>query len=431
MKIKIIIALLIAVASLFPFVETASAASCFSTGVSGQPGCPTGDLNIYGASAQFAFWQHEFPYYLAQAGCQPANGSWANSSAQNDPLNPSHYVVQANCTPCGGAATVNFRVSSKASYDGPAAVDGQVTPYTVNNCLNNGGTANQREMLHVNTGLCAWGQQTCPTPAAVNGDCEVVTWGSADVAVGDLQQVTTGASGRNFKLNPLILNTAVDFCHPNAIAFSFWVNNSVTSQAGPILSNIQALEAKMIYSGKLTNWNQLASTAMNAAPITVCSRTAGSGTAASLDFQIARPASLIAVPSASHLFEDSTSNEVGCVNTNAGAIGVFDSDRIVTGLNVTPLTLNGVAPSAATLEDASYIYTDGAQHAYVQPATAATSWINDVCLWAGWPTRTAIVSPTWAATCNMKFLPGGNGSGSLNGGWQPTTVFGTMGCTCP
>ncbi|HXY55546.1 MAG TPA: substrate-binding domain-containing protein [Nitrospirota bacterium] len=429
MKIKII-ALLIAVVSLFPFVGTASAASCFSTGVSGAPAVPQGDLNIYGASAQFTFWKNEFVNYLTAAGCTWANGtSWAQSQATDSATNPSHYVIQANCSAVGGPAVVNFRVSSKASYDGPAAVDAQVTPYSVNNC-GVGANANQRELLHGGTVACPWGSTSCPAPAAANGDCEVVTWGSADVAVGDFQQITTGASGRNFKLNPLVMSAnTVDFCHPNAIGFGFWVNNSVTTTAGPIISNIQALEARMIYSGKLTNWSQLASTSMNAAPIVVCSRTAGSGTAASLDFQIVRPSSIITTPLGNDKFNDSTGNEVTCVSSNAGAIGVFDADRSVAGLNISgPLSVNGIAPSTAALEGATYLYTDGAQHAYVSLANSAVPWINDVCLWAGWPAR--LPSATWASTCNMNYLPGGNGAGSL-AAWAPSTVKGTLGCTCP
>src|SRR5208337_1334204 len=187
MKNKAILTSLIAGVCCLALAGTVSAATCFTTGVNGTPSAPTKDINIYGASAQQVFWTTEAPNYLQAAGCIPGDGSaanaanWAANSATDAASNPSHFVVRALCGP-GHATLVNFRVSSKASYDGPVAVDDSPTVY---------------------------GDTACGAPTAARGDCAVVNWGASDVAVGDFQQASYGTPPRNFVANPVTLNTAV------------------------------------------------------------------------------------------------------------------------------------------------------------------------------------------------------------------------------
>src|SRR5208337_4252226 len=228
MKNKAILTSLIAGVCCLALAGTVSAATCFTTGVNGTPSAPTKDINIYGASAQQVFWTTEAPNYLQAAGCIPGDGSaanaanWAANSATDAASNPSHFVVRALCGP-GHATLVNFRVSSKASYDGPVAVDDSPTVYGDTSC----GVLNQRPLLHGGIAACPWGSTACGAPTAARGDCAVVNWGASDVAVGDFQQASYGTPPRNFVANPVTLNTAVDFCHPEAVAFGFYVNNSV------------------------------------------------------------------------------------------------------------------------------------------------------------------------------------------------------------
>jgi len=420
MKIKSFVTSLIAGASLFTMVGTASAACTYRV---------TGDLNVYGASAQFAFFAHEFTNYLDKAGCTPKFGTWAASTVQDAATNPSHYAVQADCSAVGGPATVNFRVSSKASYDGPLAVDNQIVPgITTNNCP----AGNQRELLHGGIAGCAWGNLNCGAPTAARGDCEVVNWGASDVNVTDFQQQLLG--GRNFKTSPVVmLNGTSDFCNPAAIPFAFFVNNSVVKSDGvTILDNISDLEAKMIFAGNLTNWNQLNSSAMTAQPVVACYRNPGSGTHATLDFMVVRPDTMVKAANATHIFGESTGNEMSCISTNLGAIGYADADRLTAFpiANVSgPLKYNGVLPSSATMINGTYPYTDGAQHAYVTPASALDGMFQDICWYAGRPDKLALVNPLYAATCQMNALP--KNFGTL-GTWAPTpaSVKGQLGCTC-
>ncbi|HUI66756.1 MAG TPA: substrate-binding domain-containing protein [Nitrospirota bacterium] len=433
MKIKTFVTSFIAGAGILAMVGTASA-NCWNTGTN-APTVPTGDLNVYGASAQFAFWSSEAHNYLAAAGCTWKNGgSWADSEAWDNKSNPSHYVVQADCSGVGGPATVNFRVSSKASYDGPSAVDNQQTPYTDNSC-GLGAALNQRPMLNVGPGTrCAFtagGNLTCGAPSATTGDCTTVNWGASDVAVGDFQQVSGPVSGRNFILNPLAITSpdVHDFCNPVAINFGFFVNKAtVTKQSdGTPLDNISTMEARLIFSGALTDWSQLASTPTNTQAIVACARNAGSGTHATLDFMIERPGQLFRVGVGNKKFNESTGNEITCIQSNNGAIGYTDSDRLISFPNAAlsgPLSIDGVAPSKAAVINMTYLFTDGSQHAYVKDANAATNFFKDVCLWAGAPAAVSRVNALFAPTCQMPFV-------AINSlaNWSVNTM-GTGGCTC-
>ena len=435
MKIKTMITSIVAGAGILAMVGSASAA-CFQTGVAGTPTVPTKDLNIYGASAQFTFWKSEFKNYLQAAGCvakgNAANATdWANASATSS--DSAHFVVQADCSGVGGPATVNFRVSSKASYDGPPAVANKQTIYTTNNC-GTGVNLKQREMLHGGVGTCAWGSTACTPPTQANGDCEAVNWGASDVAVGDFKQVS---DLRNFTVNPVILTGAgtvavTDFCSPNAISFGFFLNKNVISQStGTYLNFISPIEIKMIYSGKLTNWNQLVSNPSNTLAIVACARDAGSGTAATMDFMMMKPTQIFQAGSATQIFNDGTGPMMNCVNNNAGAIGYADADRPNLANTYGPIALGdatfSVAPTTANVKTLAYDFVTP-QHAYVANTDRATNMFLDLCTYAGWPAKLAVVNANWAATCEMTFLPANKLTLAT---WAPSTVLGTGGCTCP
>lgn len=426
MKIKNIVTTFIAGAGLIAMVGTASA-NCWNTGTD-TPTVPTGDLNVYGASAQFGFWSGEAKQYLGKAGCTWKNGSsWADSEAWDNKANPSHYVVQADCSAVGGPATVNFRVSSKASYDGPTAVDAQAGYAYADNSCGGGAALNQRPMLNVGPGTrCAFvagGNLACGVPTVAGGDCTAVNWGASDVSVGDFQQVSGPVAGRNFLLNPLTITSpdVHDSCNAVAVPFGFFVNKAtVTKQAdGTPLSNISTMEARMIFSGALTNWNQLASTPTNTQAIVACARHAGSGTHATIDFMVVRPASLFRTAVGNKKFNESTGNMMTCIQTNNGAIGYADADRLLASPNAAisgPLNLDGVVPTEANVENFTYLFSDGTQHAYTKDANAGTNFFKDLCLWAGAPAAVDRVNANavWAPTCNMPFIANSLGSWSVN-----------------
>jgi ABC-type phosphate transport system substrate-binding protein len=423
-KIKKFVTSIVAGAALLVFAGAASAATpCYQTGNDTTPTQPAEDVNIYGASAQFTFWSTEFKNYLAAAGCTPANVSWAQSEAWSPVnTNANQYIVQANC----GGTTVNFRVASKASYDGPAAVDNQNYIYADKACFNVGQGLNTRPMLDINVPGCAFGQLNCAAPVASATTCKPITWGASDVAVVDFKQVSS-PSGRNFILNPLTMqNGTTDFCNAATISFAFFVNSTVTSSStGTTIDNISPIEARMIYSGQMTNWNQLVSTpSMTTLPIVACARHAGSGTQATADFMIARPAAIFVTGIGNLRFNESTSNMVTCVNANNGAIGYLDADRVPLASTRGPLKLNGVMPLDVNLNNATYTFATP-MHSYVTPVDAAKNLYKDMCTYVGRPSK--ITNPYWTASCQMSYLPKTFGTLAT---WAPSTIKGAGGCVC-
>jgi ABC-type phosphate transport system substrate-binding protein len=423
MKIKNFFTSVVAGAALLVFAGAASAAlPCYTTNSDTTPTMPTEDVNIYGASAQFTFWSTEFKNYLAAAGCTPANGTWAQSEAWSPVnTNANQYVVQANC----GGTTVNFRVASKASYDGPAAADNQNYVYADKACFNAGLGLNTRPVLHINTGTCAYGQLNCPAPAAPT-DCEVITWGASDVAVVDFKQVSQ-PGGRNFLLNPLSMqNGTVDFCNAATITFGFFVNSTVTSAStGTVIDNISPIEARMIYSQNLTNWNQLISTpSITTLPIVACARHAGSGTHSTMDFMAIRPAQTFTTGVGNYKFNESTGNMMTCISTNNGAIGFADADRPLIANTRGPLKYGGVQPLDLNVQNATYTVATP-MHSYVSPTNAAKNLYKDICTYMGRPSK--ITNPYWSATCQMTYVPKAFGSLAT---WWPNPIKGQGGCIC-
>ncbi len=157
MNIKKIFASIVAGASMLALVGTASAAI-------------TGDINVYGASAQFNFWKAQAPVYMAAQGCTGIK------SATKDSKNA---ITQGTC----GGVVRNFRSSAKASYDGPLAIQGNTTnPNRTTECA----SASQRKM--VDEASCgAWGTGTCTTTK-----CVTVTGGASDVQVASFNQESHG-----------------------------------------------------------------------------------------------------------------------------------------------------------------------------------------------------------------------------------------------
>jgi ABC-type phosphate transport system substrate-binding protein len=405
MKIKKIFTSVIAGASLLAIVGAASAATTYTTGT-GTPTMPTSDLNVYGASAEFNFFKTEFGDYLTAAGC-----TLGSSLASSD---GKHFVQQANC----GGTTVNWRVSSKASYDGPLAVDGNTTnPSRDITCeASNGPT--YRSMLSIDGTM----------------GCQPVTIGASDVQVGDFVQQSNGAlygpyggtaTTRNFLANPFVLSAnTTDYCRPLAIPFAFFVNNTVTKSDTTILDNISTAEAKMIFSGVIKNWADLQAVAMTSQPVNVCYRHAGSGTHATLD-AFMKPSTLLknAVTggtSAHYYFNDGSSDMMRCVNggtyngvtwSGAGAVGYADADQAIGSGSSYPvtsrLTLDGNTPTTANVDDYTYPFAT-IQNLYANTTVAGTNVMQDLCTFASQPSKITLVNPNWSASCNMKHIKNTN-----------------------
>jgi hypothetical protein len=404
MKIKHFIASVVAGASLLASVGAASAATIYSGGGS-APAMPTSDISIYGASAQYTFWKTEGPLYRVAAGCTlGVSGATADGK---------HFIQQANC----GGTTINFRVSSKASYDGPLAVDGNAThPSRDTTCSD----PHQRPMIDPST--CSGG--VCAAPTASN--CYTVTIGASDVTVGDFKQKSTGAllgplggaaTVRDFKSNPFTLSAnTTDYCRPEAISFAFFAHNDITTTGGATISNITSSEAKMLFSGVVKNWSDLQAQSMNSLPVQLCFRHAGSGTHASMDAWMtpnALPQTAVTGGLSKIYFNDGSSDLMRCVNgsgswTGSGAIGYADADQSLGSYpNVVRLTIDGVSPLGAQVDDYTHSFVS-IQNMYASTTNAADPIYQDLCTYASQPSVIAAVNPNWSASCNMKRIKNSN-----------------------
>jgi ABC-type phosphate transport system substrate-binding protein len=130
----------------------------------------------------------------------------------------------------------------------------------------------------------------------------------------------------------------MDKANPFVVPFAFFVHNagSVSAPDVPVTNLIKA-QAQQLYSGQVLNWSKY-----NAAydqDVILCIRHAGSGTHATLDWAVMRPAVL--VQEAQHpdgpnvqsglspivLTNKGSSDNVECSGDNPGAISYADADK--------------------------------------------------------------------------------------------------------
>jgi len=276
------------------------------------------DFNLYGASAQFNFFTNAAPAFLTgQLGCTSANATPLLAAGDAN----SALTIGTNCSSVGGA-NINFRYSSKASFDGIEAVQGVQDPNAVTICSNK----SQRPMAT----LSSDGVTMLPTTSTAS--CQTVTIGTSDVQASSFLQQSHG-----LLLGPLggvqtdltfngVPATGLTVDAPIAYPFAFYVNPGVTSTrclptsptaaavdsfcfddstcggtagnhtycTAQTIDNISRLQAVLLFSGQILYWSDFG-TANGATggyyttkPVTLCLRHAGSGTLATLDLGIIR-----------------------------------------------------------------------------------------------------------------------------------------------
>jgi hypothetical protein len=131
------------------------------------------------------------------------------------------------------------------------------------------------------------------------------------------------------------------------------------------LDNISRLQAVMIYSGQAITWTDFGAW-YSTNPIVACLRHAGSGTHSTLDWAVMRSSAndwgwpLVTTQNAANptvWFNDSSSDEMNCVNTLNGAIGYADADQLEGSSNfpnVHALKYNGVEPRRTKVRNGEY-----------------------------------------------------------------------------
>jgi hypothetical protein len=357
------------------------------------------EMNIYGASAQFGFWNAAAKDLVTET---VANGGLgcANRITGIDAGGKTFgIVIGKNCAGVTGNKDVVIRYSSKASYDGIYAVKGTLD---TDSC----GNAFQRKMTDET--------QLTDVAAPTNSDgnvvatlkCVPVTLGASDVAGASFTQSSAGQTAWNnatpYKINgadPNFTGITTDGTDGKAtlldhkslvVPFAFYVNNKVTvgtcsataasnadgqcrndadcgGTAGACttatLNNISRSMAVQIFSGQAVNWTDFGA-GFAAKDVVACLRHAGSGTHATLDKSVMFGAGWGNVTNSSQslptsatsgngtVFNVDTGTELGCVANYDGGIGYADADASQAG--TTRLKYNGVAAKRSNLRNGLY-----------------------------------------------------------------------------
>lgn len=277
------------------------------------------NINIYGASAQYKFWNSQADDFLTNIkGCTTVQQA-EERDVNNNPTGV-HGITYG--TGCDNGHSYYIRYTSKASYDGIYACKGDTTAPNPD-CSTFG--PKFRKMANENN--TDWANNK------VNGTvCKEVTIGASDVS-----GKAFGQSGPLGTSVPAIDTTLLDPTaeRPFAITFGFFKNRNDF----PELKNISRLQALMIFSGKASYWNQFGTnedcdeqeyTYPNKR-IRVCLRSAGSGTHATLDRAVMRSdQNLINAASPVRIFNSGSSGMMACINTNTpsyASIGYADADQ--------------------------------------------------------------------------------------------------------
>jgi len=345
----------------------------FILGFAGIAAALSNDINIYGSSAQLTVWKSIAPAFLTSEGCSNVSPVYTITKDSN------HAVVTATCS----GKQINFRITAKASFDGPLAVSGNTTnpnlTYTNSETLF---TENCTSSSCTNTSTSCTGYtrpmiavSSCSGTTCTATDCETVTGGTSDVEASSITQSSQGqlkgpntAGGethRNFTgagaigTNGIVYNAsgkALTDQNEIVVPFAFWVSSDVAA-AG--ITNLTQADVRMIFSGQIQNWTDLGFSYSH--PINVCWRHAGSGTSATLALTEMNTAILQVdeivngAGQFNYYFNDGTGDEENCVNTLTGAVGYFDADKassLGAGSsypNISGVSFNGVPAYTGTL----------------------------------------------------------------------------------
>jgi hypothetical protein len=360
--------------------------------IAGAAHAATIDINLYGASAQFLFWNDAADNFLASR-------TPACTGIAQDQYNGAHGITRGTCS----GNTVYIRYSSKASYDGIYAVKGSAD---TDSC----GSAFQRKMVNETT--CPWDGTGGTNCTALK--CVDVVLGASDVAGESFIQSSTGqlkgpaGGGSTSRTFSGISTSGLVSYNPLVVPFGFFANNTVTKtkclspdpkeptpgadkaisswgnqcydpdgdgksadcigyykctggvctggvNAGQAcaranqcpdvtlqntncqripLDNISRLQALMIFSGQAVNWKDFGDWYPNL-PIVACLRHAGSGTHATMDLAVMSGLgwgwNIATVEKAANpviWFNDGSSDMMNCISTTNGAIGYADADQL-------------------------------------------------------------------------------------------------------
>lgn len=319
------------------------------------------NVNIYGASAQYLFWNDAADDFLLDT----TNGPGCSTAVQAEHTNSDGKKKHGITKGTKGADTYYIRYTSKASYDGIYSCYGESSvPGGQPSCSAQG--TRYREMAdEANTN---W------TTGVVSAlACKKVTVGASDVAGSTFGQTSEGEKAGHLGggwISRTVSSIDTDaegltkYYRPVIVPFGFFRNDV----ALPTVTNLTRLQALMVFSGSAFYWDDFGST-YPGKDVIACLRHAGSGTHATLNAAVMRGdwpiATLEDAPYI--LFNDGSSDMMKCIDQNggestatAGAVGYADSDYCAASpskcTNVDSMTYNGAQPVKENITNGVYSF---------------------------------------------------------------------------
>lgn len=301
------------------------------------------EINIYGASAQYKFWNNAADDFHASKLCAAADIYGARDAGKKHGIS-----VCAGQDGFGGLTGAGYngdnntyviRYSSKASYDGIRSVQGLNPDGVDADCGDDG----MRKMADEDNTTFPSGSE-----GVVSGyKCCDVTIGASDVAAetfdqeshGDLLGHTPG-SWQDRVIKDITMDPDYLVYRPVVVPFSFFANVDVP------FNNMTRLMAVSIFSGQVIDWSDFDPDYTGGKEIVVCMRHAGSGTVATLNAAVMRKDNNLVINQVGpfdflHLinsspvtyFYDGSSDIMNGIQNNGGfadgaAVGYADSDKI-------------------------------------------------------------------------------------------------------
>jgi len=375
------------------------------------------DLNLYGASAQFLFWNAAAKPFLESRGC---------TGVQNDG-DSKNGITTGTC----GTDTVTIRYSSKASYDGIFAVTGSTNSQAVNEC---GGNMYQRKMKTAYGSTATSCKDVHLAASDVAGESFVQSsYGRLKGPLGAVgSEVTRSFSG--------VATTGLTPYQPLVVPFGFFANKAIkvsTCESGTFagnlctedtkladcgasvnctsntISNITREQAVQIFGGQVYSWTDFgASYAVDGGDNTLvaCLRHAGSGTHSTLDKVIFNGSAPVAVATTENTsgptiyFNDGSGDEMACINALAGAIGYADADQ-ANLTNTVSLKYNGIPAARNLIRNGAYdFFTNQWMYEKAGLDTAQHTLVEALATYAADPAHLpGTKAAYWAAKAEMVF----------------------------
>jgi hypothetical protein len=336
-------------------------------------------INIYGASAQKAFWgELGVPYLTASAATGGAGCKSAVKAAYSADSN--FGVIRGTQCSTNGNGSIIITYGSVASLEGIKAAK-EVAPIDdKNSCA---ATYGNKYRQVVDDSTCNWtGDLKC---ASVK--CADITLGASDVAGISFNQESHGGKNGYIDTTPFDVVLAAEKTNglatyrPTVVPFGFFMNND--ANAYPALANLTRTQAANLFAGNVKDWSQFGPDFPQKG-VVVCLRHAGSGTHASLDTGVMRgdlklttQEQIMASPGSfpEIMFFQSSSGEAQCVAENGGygaggdyiAVGYADSDLTTnTGNGMHLVKYEGADSTADNIANGVYSFWSS-QWIYLKP----------------------------------------------------------------